>query len=107
MDNYEAILKMSREQLEVFLDNVYCTGLNNGMYFSRQPEGQANELLDENPFDITWLKKDAECATLCTECDDGDEYLLEALVESVVRNAGIDGQSDANATVVLRRGKKD
>ena len=107
MDNYEAILKMSREQLEVFLDNVYCTGLNNGMYFSRQPEDQANELLDENPFDITWLKKDAECAILCTKCDDGDEYLLEALVESVVRNAGIDGQSDANATVVLRSGKKD
>ena len=28
MDNYEAIKKMSKQQLENFLDGVYCTGLN-------------------------------------------------------------------------------
>ena len=38
MDNYTAIMKMSKNQLEAFLDDVYCTGLNNGMYASEHPE---------------------------------------------------------------------
>ena len=32
MDNYEAIMKMDREHLAAFLDDVYVTGLNNGIY---------------------------------------------------------------------------
>lgn len=105
MNNYEAIMKMNYEQLEALLDSVYCAGLNNGMYFSRQPEGQADEILDENPFDMAWLKDNAEPATMCFKCDDGDEYLLEAYTEAVLRNAGIDdGQNETNdnATVVLK-----
>lgn len=95
MDNYEAIMKMNYEQLETLLDSIYCAGLNNGIYYSRQPEGKAEEILDDNPFNIEWLKNDAEPATLCVKCDDGDEYLLEALTQSVLRNAGItDEQED-------------
>lgn len=94
MDNYEAIRKMNYEQLEAFLDSVYCAGLNNGIYYSRQPEGTAEEILDENPFDVKWLKNDAEPATLCVECDDGDEYLLEAYTQAVLRNAGIPYEED-------------
>lgn len=109
MNNYEAIMKMSPEQIEAFLDSVYCAGLNNGMYFVRQPEGQADEILDENPFDMKWLKDDAEPATMCLKCDDGDEYLLEAYAEAVLRNAGIDTNQDEandNATVVLKSDSK-
>lgn len=90
MDNYEAIMKMSREQLEYFLDDVYCTGLNNGMYAARQPEGKADEILDINPFSKKWLAESAEPATLCAESDDGEDYLLKAFVEAALRNAGID-----------------
>lgn len=93
MDNYTAIMKMTREQLEGFLDSVYCAGLNDGMYVQRQPDCD-DGLLDVNPFDSEWLSSDAEKATLCEKCDDGDEYILEALVEAVLRNAGI-GEADA------------
>ena len=109
MNNYEAIMKMSPEQIEAFLDSVYCAGLNNGMYFSRQPEGQADEILDANPFDMAWLKDDAEPATMYFKCDDGDEYLLEAYAEAVLRNAGIGTNQDEandNATVVLKSDSK-
>ena len=109
MNNYEAIMKMNYEQLEAFLDSVYCAGLNNGMYFSRQPEGQADEILDENPFDMVWLKDDAEPATMCFKFGDGDEYLLEAYAEAVLRNAGIDAnQNETNdsTTVVLKSESK-
>lgn len=89
MDNYSAIMKMTRSQLEGFLDSVYCAGLNNGMYAAKQPDGD-DEVLDINPFDKKWLSSDAEKATLCEICEDGDEYVLDALVQSVLRNAGID-----------------
>ncbi len=90
MDNYEAIRKMSREQLEAFLDDVYCAGLNNGMYAARQTKDAAVEILDKNPFDAAWLSGDAEPATLCEKAEDGGAYLLDALTEAVIRNAGID-----------------
>lgn len=96
MDNYEAIRKMSREQLEAFLDDVYCAGLNNGMYAARQPEGAADDILDKNPFDAAWLSGDAEPATLCEKAEDGDAYLLDALTEAVIRNAGIDAPQSAD-----------
>lgn len=89
MDNYTAIMKMTREQLECFLDSVYCAGLNDGMYVQRQTDCD-DGLLDVNPFDSEWLSSDAEKATLCEKCEDGDEYVLDALVKAVLRNAGID-----------------
>ncbi len=72
MDNYEAIMKMNREQLEGFLDDVYCAGLNAGMYAAFH-EDESEEILGENPFDKEWLSEDAEPATLCLdseECED-------------------------------------
>lgn len=95
MDNYSAILKMNRIQLEAFLDDVYCTGLNNGLYAARQPDGD-DEILDRNPFDKDWLTAAAEPATLCAECEDGDTYLLEAYAQAVIRNAGLDGSQPAD-----------
>ena len=39
---------MSKKQLENFLDGVYCTGLNDGMYATRLPEDKADEILAKN-----------------------------------------------------------
>ena len=33
--NYAAIINMSISQLVAFLDEVYCTGLNTGLYAAR------------------------------------------------------------------------
>ena len=38
MTNYEAIKRMTLEQMEIFLDNVYLTGMNNALYLSRLTE---------------------------------------------------------------------
>ena len=57
MDNYDAIKRMGKTQLETFLDQVYLTGVNSGMYaatLSNDSEEQAM-LLDENPFSEKWL----------------------------------------------------
>lgn len=46
---------------------------------------------------------------MCLKCDNGDEYLLEAYAEAVLRNAGIDTNQDEandNATVVLKSDSK-
>lgn len=113
MNNYEAIIKMNRKQLEAFLDSVYCTGLNNGMYYQRQPEGKAEEILDENPFDMKWLEEEAEPATLCADRDVDDEDMLEAYAQSILLNAGIDidgeqateEQPEEKLRVVMRSNK--
>ena len=86
MNNYEAIRNMTAEQMESFLDQVYLTGLNTGMYAARHEEDE--EILDINPFDTTWLMSPAEKATAAV-ADEEDGYLLDALMESVLRSAGI------------------
>ncbi len=96
MDNYTAIMKMSKNQLEMFLDDVYCTGLNNGMYAAEHPEN--DDILAEFPFNEKWLSADAEPATLCHEGEDGDGCLTDIFVESALRNAGIDISEAASET---------
>lgn len=88
MDNYSAIMKMNKKQLEMFLDDVYCTGLNNGQYAVQHPEN--DDVLVDFPFNEKWLSADAEPATLCPEGEDGDGYLTEFFAQSAIRNAGID-----------------
>lgn len=91
MDNYEAIMKMSRKQLADFLDDVYVTGLNTGMYAAtREKEEERDAVLDEFPYDEKWLASDAEAATLCKEAEDGDDYVLEASAKAALRLAGIE-----------------
>lgn len=96
MDNYTAIMKMSKKQLEMFLDDVYCTGLNNGMYASEHPENDG--ILADFPFNEKWLSADAEPATLCPEGEDGDGYLTEFFAHSAIRHAGIDISESVNET---------
>lgn len=90
MDNYEAIMKMSRDQLEDFLDGVYCTGLNDGMFATRLPEDKADEILAKNPYGGEWLSTPAEKAVLQDNPKDEEKYMLDALAAAVLRNAGID-----------------
>lgn len=90
MDNYEAIIKMSKQQLESFLDGVYCTGLNDGMFATRLPEDEADEILAKNPYGEEWLSGPAEKAVLQDNPKDEEKYMLDSLVAAVLRNAGID-----------------
>ena len=86
MTNYEAILSMSTEQMEDFLDQIYLAGLNNGMYAARQDD---DSILDTNPFDLRWLSEPAEKAIRFETDEEGDDYMLCALSEAIFRNAGI------------------
>ena len=92
MDNYEAIMKMDREHLAAFLDDVYVTGLNNGMYAAAQSEEVQDQILDGEE----WLAAAAEDATLYKRADDGDVYLLNASVAATLRLAGIDDGKEEN-----------
>lgn len=92
MTNYEGILRMNRCAMESFLDQVYIAGLNTGIYAATLP-GESDEqceLLEKNPFDQEWLIREAEKAVSGEVAPDGDEYLLDALTEAVLRAAGID-----------------
>lgn len=96
MDNYEAIMKMDREHLAAFLDDVYVTGLNNGMYAAAQSEEAQDQILDEFPYGEEWLAATAEDATLYKRADDGDVYLLNASVAATLRVAGITAVKEEN-----------
>lgn len=92
MDNYEAIIRMDRKQIETFLDHVYLTGLNTGTYAAMlepNSEGQSN-VLDENPYAEEWLAQEAEDATRYVFTEDGDDYLPDALCKTLFRIAGIE-----------------
>ena len=40
MDNFDAIKRMDKTQLETFLDQVYLTGVNSGMYAATLPNDE-------------------------------------------------------------------
>lgn len=94
MTNYEAIQKMSPEELSWFLDQVYCTGLNMGIYSTViDDQDAAEELLDDFPFDLNWLNEEAEPALseAPQEGEDPDDVaMLDALAISILQVAGID-----------------
>ena len=86
MNNYEAIIRMTRNAMESFLDQVYLAGINNGMCAARQED---TGLLDCNPFNAHWLAGTDEKATTGEVDEAGGGYMLNALVETVFYNAGI------------------
>ena len=89
MTNYEAIKHMTMEQLEIFLDHVYLTGMNNALYLSRMTEDEAADFQYET-YDHPWLVSEAEEATKYVFDDDGDMFMPEYLVKAIFRNVGID-----------------
>lgn len=96
MRNYEAIMKMTIPQLEAFLDEVYCTGLNTGLYAARIEEDESCNVLGENPFSVEWLTDEAEPAVLSTNRDGDDEEMLNTLAKALLRNAGIEYDENDN-----------
>lgn len=91
MKNFDAIMRMNKAEMEAFLDQVYLTGLNTGMYAAALPNDSDEQakLLDDNPFSNQWLSSEAEQATLKITAEDGDGYILDALAAAVFRSAGI------------------
>ena len=89
MQNYEAIMKMSVSQLEAFLDEGYCAGLNTGLYAARLEDVESSDILDDNPFSVEWLTDEAEPAVLPTNTDDDERECLNAYVKAVLLNADI------------------
>ena len=89
MTNYEAIMKMPIRQLEAFLDEVYCAGLNNGMYAAGLDDEESMDILGDNPFSVEWLIDKAEPAVLPDNplCDEHE--CLNALVKAIFRSTGI------------------
>ena len=78
---------MSISQMEVFLDEIYCAGLNTGMYASRVKDA---DVLEENPFSVEWLTDKAEYAVLPTNTIDDERECLNAFVKAALRNAEIE-----------------
>jgi len=91
MENFDAIKRMNKAEMEAFLDQIYLTGLNTGMYAATLPNDsdEQAQLLDDNPFSNQWLSSEAEQATLKIVAEDGDDYILDALAAAVFRSAGI------------------
>ena len=92
MNNYAAILAMTPERMEQFLDQVYLAGLNTGMYAATHDD---DTVLDNNPFDAAWLHADAEEATAKGFDETGDEYMLGALVQAILQSAGISDSEES------------
>ena len=86
MNNHEAIIAMSPDRMEQFLDQVYLAGLNTGMYAATH---QDDSVLDHNPFDSVWLSSPAEEATAVGFDETGDEYMLNALIKTILLSAGL------------------
>ena len=86
MTNYEAIVKMTPEQMEWFLDQVYVAGLNDGMYAARQEE---EGFVSEAHFGLEWLHEEAESALLNSDSEDEDWEIPEGVAKAILRNAGI------------------
>lgn len=96
--NYDAIINMQPDHMERFLDQVYLAGLNTGMYAAKYDD---DSLLDDNPFDATWLAAEAEKATALVLANDGDTYMLNALTEAVVRNVEASRREGANIKEII------
>lgn len=110
MTNFEAILQMDATKLETFLDHVYLTGLNTGMYAATLEEAEQEAVLDSNAYDMKWLLSEAEDATRLVFAEDGDTYMPNALTFAVLRSAGIDPEvaedlaEEAESSKTGRRG---
>lgn len=86
MTNHEAILAMDIDKLGVFLNHIYLTGVNNGVFaMSHEEEDLAK--LTENPYGSEWLKSEADDATTIVYDESGELYLPDELVQSILRNA--------------------
>lgn len=92
MNNHAAIISMTPERMAQFLDQVFLTGVNIGIYSALHDD---DNYLEINPYDETWLSAPAEDATAKGFDETEDEYMLHALVEAILHSAGITEQDEA------------
>lgn len=89
MTNFEAIQRMSPDELEHFLNCVYDTGLNNGVYSETNGDDIDNGDVLGSPYDKLWLLADAEPATVKPLTGNGDSNIPNACAKAILRNAGV------------------
>ena len=89
ISNYMAIKNMTFEEMLAFIDYVYTTGLNDGMYAAGLDEDEKADIIGSCPYNSEWLSDEAEDATRHIFSDDGDEYLPNAFTKSILRVSGI------------------
>ncbi|MDO5650329.1 MAG: hypothetical protein Q4G11_06965 [Gallicola sp.] len=88
MNNYEAILQMTPEEMAIFLDQVYLTGLNYANYVSTHVSEDEKLDMDQEPFDLLWLESEADKATAeVFDSKDGEMYMLPQLVDAICKVA--------------------
>ena len=88
MTNYGAIRNLTNEQLEIFLDQVFLTGLNTGYHSVVNPD-----IHDGNPFDADWLSMDVEDHPGLIQDNTGEELLIGPLVKVVNRIVEFNAES--------------
>ena len=71
MTNYEAIINLTPELLEKFLDQVFLTGFNTGYQSLVDPD-----IHDGNPFNTDWLNAEAEEFHNLVEDDAGEDLII-------------------------------
>ncbi len=76
---------MTRKEMEVFLDNAYLTGFNNGQYAATLENGSEEQYaeMEYDSYDEKWLAAEAEEATRFVFSEDNDIYLTNALCEAI------------------------
>lgn len=82
---------MSVDEMYVFLDYVYITGYNDGIYAERLESDSdvQNDIPEDCPYNEEWFSSPAEEAAEYVFAEDIDAYLPNAFVKSVFHNAGI------------------
>ncbi len=90
--NLSEMQKMSSEEMSVILDYIYTTGLNDGMYIAGLPDDsdEKNAILDNCPYNEEWLLSEAEESTRYVFDENGDAYLPDAFVKSMLRATDTD-----------------
>jgi len=80
MKNFEAIINLSPEHLEKFLDQVFLTGFNTGYQSLVDPD-----IHDGNPFNVEWLNNDVEEHPFLVEDGAGESLIIEPLAKVASR----------------------
>ena len=86
MTNFEAMQKMTPDQLAIILDNIFITGMNNARFADTLPEGSGfqAEVEKEQPYNEQWLNAPAEHAVEMFLAG-RKEFITESAVLSILR----------------------
>ena len=88
--NYEAIIGMSPRRLASFLDEVWCIGCNDGCHMASLPADGKDSFEESIIFDVDWMNAPVDPAILSQWKRVGRKLMLEATVNSISKNIGVD-----------------